>query len=163
MRRTLPVQTWGSALRRALLSIALLAGFLAPASASGGQVTARPPRQAARVVIDGRLRPGHLETIRVRGFPGRGRTEVAFFPTAICGKECAAATRPGSVTNDSGAASFAVRTPGTFIAQNGKHVYFRNGERVELEVLWNGPHKSFDVADANPEPIIVRSHGSRHG
>jgi hypothetical protein len=67
------------------------------------------------------------------------------------------------MTNSSGAARFAVRMPGTFVDQHGKHVYFRDGERIDLEVLWNGPHESFDVASANPEPVIVRARGTRHG
>ena len=48
--------------------------------------------------------------------------------------------------------------PGTFVAQDGKHVYFRDGERVDLQILWYGPGKAFEVASVSPEPIIVRSH-----
>jgi hypothetical protein len=120
-------------------------------------------REQARAITDGRLRPGHLETIRVVGFPGRGVTEVAFFPTAICEDECAARSFRGGRTNANGAAKFRVHVPGTFIEQRNRSVYFRDGERVDLSVTWEGAGRSFAVAVADPEPIIVRTHGSRHG
>jgi hypothetical protein len=116
-----------------------------------------------RVFTDGRLRPGHLETMRVRGFPGKGVTEVAFFPTAICEDECAARSFRGGRTNAKGVAKFRVHVPGTFIDEHGHSVYFRDGERIDVLVSWEGPGRSFDVANAEPEPIIVRAHGSRHG
>jgi hypothetical protein len=115
------------------------------------------------VITDGRLRPGHLETIRVSGFPGKGRTQVSFFPGAICEDECSAQSFAGGRTDGEGAARFRVRVPGTFFDHQGRRVYFRDGERIELNVVWEGPGRSFDVADAEPEPIIVRSHGSRDG
>src|ERR1044072_5792539 len=68
-----------------------------------------------RVITDGRLRPGHLESIRVVGFPGKGVTEVSFFPTAICEDACGARLFRGGRTNADGAAKFRVRVPGTFI------------------------------------------------
>jgi hypothetical protein len=117
----------------------------------------------ARVITDGRLRPGHLETIRVTGFPGKGTTEVSFFPTAICEDACGARTFRGGRTNAKGAAKFRVHVPGTFLNYRNRPVYFRNRERIDLDVDWEGPHHSFDVARAEPEPIIVRVHGSRHG
>jgi hypothetical protein len=147
---------------RGLLVLALLlVACLSPAKAAGTGTSQREEGKA-RVFTDGHLRPGHMETIRVTGFAGRGSTEVDFFPTAICGSECAAAARLGARTSDGGAAKFSVRMPGTFVDQHGKHVFFRDGERIELEVLWSGAGKAFDVADATPEPIIERTHGT-HG
>ena len=141
----------------------LLACALVPAGASGSETALRPQEKEAHAFTDGHLRPGHLETIRVKGFPGSGRTEVAFFPTAICGSECAAASRRGARTGDNGAGKFVVRMPGAFVARGGKHVYFRDGERIELQVLWYGPQEAFEVASARPEPVIVRTHRSKHG
>jgi len=76
---------------------------------------------------------------------------------AVVGQE-----RPGH-PDAHGSGKLRVRVPGTFLAHDGKHVYFRDGERINLEVLWYGPHHAFDVADANPEPILLRTHGHRHG
>lgn len=115
------------------------------------------------MTTDGRLRPGHLETIHVSGFPGKGAIEVSFFPTAICEDECAARTFRGGSTNSRGAATFRVRVPGTFIDQRRHSVYFRDGERIEVDVTWEGPGNSFDGASAEPEPVIVRTHGARRG
>jgi hypothetical protein len=114
-------------------------------------------------MTDGRLRPGHLETIRVKGFPGRGFVEVAFFPTAICEDECAGRSRRGGWTDASGKGKFRVRVPGTFIDHRNRPVYFRDGERIDLEVLWEGTGHRFAVVTAEPEPIIVRTHDSDHG
>lgn len=111
------------------------------------------------VHTDGHLRPGHFETIWVKNFPGRGQLEVAFFPTAICGFECSAFSHRGGFTNRQGRAKFRVRIPQTFIDENGKHVPFRNHERIELEVEWTGPGKGeFVGAEAEPEPVIIRTH-----
>jgi hypothetical protein len=142
------------------LAFLLLVWSFVPASASGSETVLR--QKEARAFTDGHLRPGHLETIRVKGFPGSGRTEVIFFPTAICGNECAAASRRGARTSSSGVGKFAVRMPGTFVAQDGKHVYFRDGERIDLRVLWYGSGKAFEVASVSPEPIIARSHRPQH-
>lgn len=109
-----------------------------------------------RVVTDGRLRPGHLESIRVMGFPGKGVTEVSFFPTAICEDACGARSFRGGMTNANGAAKFRVRIPGTFFDHRNRPVYFRDGERVDVIVTWEGSARSFDVANADPEPVIVR-------
>jgi hypothetical protein len=115
------------------------------------------------VSTDGHLRPGHIEIIRVKGFPGRGSTEIAFFPTAICENACSAIGRRGGKTTALGTGRLRARVPGTFIARNGKHVYFRDGERIDLQVIWNGPHRTFDVGSASPDPIVVRTHGHRNG
>ena len=117
----------------------------------------------ARVATDGRLRPGHFETIRVSGFPGEGVTQVSFFPTAICEDRCAAMSFRGGSTNAEGAASFRVRVPGTFLDHRNRHAYFRDGERIDVEVTWEGPDHSFDFGSAEPEPIIVRTNGSNDG
>jgi hypothetical protein len=112
---------------------------------------------------DGRLRPGHLETIQVKDFPGRGFVEIAFFPTAICEDECAARSRRGGWTDAGGEGKFRVRVPGTFLDHRNRSVYFRDGERIDLEVLWEGADRNFAVVTARPEPIIVRTHDSEHG
>lgn len=133
--------------------------------ASAGSAVAHGTRERGqpKAMTDGRLRPGHLETIRLTGFPGRGFVEVAFFPTAICEDECAARSRRGGWTDAEGAAKFRVRVPGTFVDQRNRSVYFRDGERIDLEVLWEGAGRNFAVVTARPEPIIVRTHGSDHG
>ena len=133
------------------------------AFAHTGFASEQGEKRHARVITDGRLRPGHLETIRVVGFPGKGATEVTFFPTAICENECAARAFRGGWTDAKGAAKFRVRVPGTFIDHRGRSTYFRDGERIDLEVLWEGADDDFAVASAHPEPIIVRTHGSHHG
>lgn len=149
--------------RRALRWIFLaLACFLFPSSASGGDVVLRPEETEAHAFTDGHLRPGHFEAIRIKGFPGRGRTEVSFFPTAICGRECAGISRRGARTDSSGSAEFSVRMPGTFVAHAGKRVYFRDGERIDVQVVWYGPEETFAGASVSPEPIIMRTHRSRH-
>lgn len=117
----------------------------------------------ARVLTDGRLRPGHMETIRVMGFPGKGDTEISFFPGAICEDACGARTFAGARTGSEGAAKFRVRMPGTFLDSHNRRVYFRNGERIEISVTWEGLDGGFGVASANPEPIIVRTQGGRRG
>jgi hypothetical protein len=123
----------------------------------------RGVQERARVITDGRLRPGHLERIRVVGFPGKGVTEVSFFPTAICEGACGARTFRGARTDAEGAASFRVRVPGTFLDYRDRSVYFRDGERIDVHVTWEGPDHSFDFASANPEPIIVRVGGPPGG
>jgi hypothetical protein len=149
---------------RALLTVSV-AGTCSLAVAHTGFAAGRidegskPPR----VFTDGRLRPGHLETIRVAGFPGKGVTEVTFFPTAICEDECGARSFQGGRTDANGAAKFRVHVPGTFIDHRGRYVYFRDGERVNVNVTWEGADDSFSSASAKPEPIIVRNHGSHHG
>jgi hypothetical protein len=121
------------------------------------------PADHPRAITDGRLRPGHLETIRVAGFPGKGEIEVSFFPTAICEDECSARSFGGGLTTSKGSAKFRVRVPGTFLDHRGRPTYFRDGERIELSVVWEGPNRSFAVASAEPEPVIVRTHGSHRG
>ena len=146
---------------RVLLAVAAI-GVYFLAFAHTGFATEQGEKRHTRVITDGRLRPGHLETIRVVGFPGKGATEVTFFPTAICEDECAARPFRGGRTNARGAAKFRVHVPGTFIDHRGRSVYFRDGERINLEVFWDGADHSFAGASAEPEPIIVRTHGSRH-
>jgi hypothetical protein len=144
---------------RALLVAAVaLACCFAPVHASATESVSSAPEGEGRVFTDGRLRPGHFETIRVSGFPGKGSIEVTFFPTAICESSCAASPRRGGKTNARGAAKFRVRVPGTFFDHRNKRAYFRNGERIDLEVFWSGPGHTFDTAGARPEPVIVRTH-----
>jgi len=142
------------------MAAAMLACCLTPAYAdSSGSGSARNEHEGqAKVRTDGRLRPGHFETIRVKGFPGKGRTEVTFLPTAICEGSCGATPRHGAKTNANGAATLRVRVPGTFFNSKNKRAYFRDGERIDLEVLWYGPGHTFEVGSANPEPILVRTH-----
>ncbi len=142
---------------RALL-VGLLAGvcLVAAPGAGLGQGRGGGAEKGPRLITDGRLRPGHLETMRVAGFPGAGDLQVSFFPTAICEDECSARTFSGGRTDVHGNAWFRVRVPGTFFDNRDHPVYFRNGERVEVEVTWEGSGHRFDVASA--EPVIVRSH-----
>lgn len=121
-------------------------------------------KRHARVLTDGRLRPGHRETIRVKGFPGKGVVDISFFPTAICEEECGGRGSRGELTNAKGAGKFRVRIPQTFINERGGSTYFRNHERIKVLVSWEGSNEGFDIASAEPEPMIVRVHGShRHG
>jgi hypothetical protein len=140
-------------------AIALLAGL---ASISAGPAALGSDNDEAGknlVRTDGHLRPGHLETIRIQGYPGRGTTEVGFFPTAICGKECGSVGRKGTPTDAHGAATLRVRVPGTFYNHRGGRTYFRDRERIEVVVSWEGTgDDDFDVGYANPDPIIVRTH-----
>lgn len=159
-----PVHKRKLAVQRALPLISLLLVWsLVPAIASGSETDLRQEEKEAHAFTDGHLRPGHFETIRVKGLPGRGRTEVTFFPTAICGSKCGAPGRQGTGTNGRGSGKFVVRMPGTFVAHDGKHVYFRDGERIDVQVLWYGPGETFEVASVSPEPIIVRTHRPQHG
>jgi hypothetical protein len=134
--------------------------------ATAGTGSAESPRSTVgrpRVITDGRLRPGHLETMRVAGFPDRGIAEVSFFPTAICEDSCGARTFRVGKTNGEGAASFRVRVPGTFLDHRNRSAYFRDGERIDVNVTWEGADGGFAVGNAEPEPILVRVHGPRHG
>lgn len=128
-------------------------GNVDPGSASGEN------SDHPKVLTDGRLRTGHLETLRVVGFPGKGKTEVSFFPTAICEDACGARSFSGDRTNAKGFAEFQVRVPGTFLDSRNRPVYFRDRERIEVQVTWEGSGQSFDVAYANPQPVLVRVHG----
>lgn len=144
----------------ALTAAGILLGLgHAASSAAAASRTERHPR----VLTDGRLRPGHLETIRVVGFPGKGDTEISFFPTAICEDACGARTFAGGRTDAEGAVRFRVRMPGTFLDFRNHPVYFRDRERINVQMTWEGSDRDFDVATARPEPIIVRTHGARHG
>jgi hypothetical protein len=147
-----------------LFLVALVMGTCLFAAADMDTAESRERGQAEpRVITDGRLRPGHLETIRVAGFPGRGAIEVSFFPTAICEDGCGARSFGGGRTNANGAATFRVRVPGTFLDPRDRLVYFRDGERIDVNVTWEGAHRSFAFASAEPEPIIVRTYESRRG
>lgn len=133
-----------------------------PASAGADFAEIPPPEEPRpRVITDGELRPGHFETIRVVGFPGKGAVEVSFFPTAICEDGCGARSFSGGRTNVRGAARFRVRVPGTFFNIRERNVFFRDRERIDVNVTWEGANESFAVASAEPEPIIVRSNGKR--
>src|SRR5689334_7802625 len=83
-------------------------------AADAGSAAVKKAERHPRVLTDGRLRPGHLETFRVVGFPGEGDTEISFFPGAICEDACGARTFEGGRTDPMGAAKFRVRVPGTF-------------------------------------------------
>lgn len=97
------------------------------------------------------------------GFLGKGKIEVSFFPSAICEDECAARSFNAGVTDADGAGTLRVRVPGTFLDHRNRPVYFRNGERVEALVQWEGPDKKFEIVVVRPEPIIVRTYGQRRG
>ena len=140
----------------------LAPGALLPALANADEDEMRiPPERSAKVLTDGRLRPGHLETIRVAGFPGKGIVEVSFFPTAICEDGCGARSFRVGKTAATGAGEFRVRVPGTFFNLRERNVFFRDRERIDVNVTWEGPNRSFAVAFADPQPILVRSNGKR--
>lgn len=145
------------------MSLALTAGvILSLGLVASGSAAIKEAKRHPRVLTDGRLRPGHLETIRVVGFPGKGSTQISFFPGAICEDACGARTFAGAQTGSRGAAKFRVRVPQTFFDSRNRPVYFRDREQIEMSVIWEGSNGGFDVATANPEPIIVRTHGARH-
>jgi hypothetical protein len=149
-----------------IAGVALSAGLLLmvglTSSASAAPRSGRRG-ESVRVTTDGHLRPGHLETIRVKGFPGKGRTQVSFFPTAICEVECSAPSYPAGTTDARGEGTLRVRVPGTFVDQHKHHEYFRDRERIDLEVEWEGADHKFAGGSAEPEPIIIRDHGHRRG
>jgi hypothetical protein len=139
-------------------------GIYLLAAAHAGTAEGREPEEVRpKVVTDGRLRPGHFEVIRVSGFPGKGITQVSFFPTAICEDSCGARSFQGERTNASGAAKLRIRIPNTFFDHRDRPAYFRDGERIEVNVTWEGPNRSFAVGSPEPEPIVVRTNGPRHG
>ena len=146
-----------------LTFVAALAAVSCWLTIAHGRAIAGGPEAEPRVFTDGHLRPGHLETMRVKGFPGKGVLSITFFPTAICEAECGANGFWGGRTDASGAAKFRVRIPGTFFDHRERHTYFRDGERIKVNVNWEGPDHSFAVGEAMPEPILVRTHGSHHG
>jgi len=117
--------------------------------------------ETVRVTTDGHLRPGHMETIKVKGFPGKGRTQVSFLPTAICEDRCGSQSYPGGPTNAKGEGTLRVRVPGTFFDAHEHREYFRDRERINLDVEWEGADGRFAGGSAEPEPIIVRDHGRR--
>lgn len=149
----------GGGLTVVVAMAALLSAFPTAGSADGGVSKEMRPR----VITDGRLTPKHLETIRVVGFPGKGAVEVSFFPTAICEDGCGARSFWGGQANSRGSARFQVRVPGTFFDIRERNVYFRDGERINVNVTWEGPGDSFGFASADPEPILVRRNGHRDG
>ncbi|HEX5928365.1 MAG TPA: hypothetical protein VFY48_03140 [Solirubrobacterales bacterium] len=145
---------------RSLLLIASVVGVCLLVSADAGAAQARE-KAGPIVTTDGRLRPGHIEAIRVKGFPGKGSTEVSIFPTAICEDECGTRVIPGGRTDAEGTATLRVRVPGTFFDWRDRPVYFRDGERIEVHVTWEGPGRSFAFGSA--EPILVRANGANRG
>ncbi|MBS1891482.1 MAG: hypothetical protein JST59_09315 [Actinobacteria bacterium] len=150
------MRIFGVAVSAGLLLLAVITGVAtaAPrATRRGGSV---------RVTTDSHLRPGHLETIKVKGFPGKGNLYASFFPTAICESECGAADLFGGRANAKGEGTMKIRMPGTFEDLHGHHAYFRDRERIEVLVSWEGEDGTFKTGNAEPEPIIVRDHGGRH-
>jgi hypothetical protein len=121
------------------------------------------PRAQPRVMTDGHLRPGHLETIRVSDFPGKGEFNVSFGPTAICEAGCGARSFRGGRTDAQGDGRVRVRMPGTFLNSRNRPQFFRDRERISVEVTWEGPHRDeFAATSAEPEPELVRVHGHGH-
>src|SRR5262245_3928665 len=108
------------------MSLVLTAGVvLGLGLVTYGSAAAKEIERRTRVLTDGRLMQVHLETIRVVGFPGKGSTQISFFPGAICEDACGARTLTGGRTNSKGAARFRVRMPGTFFDFRNRPVYFR--------------------------------------
>lgn len=113
--------------------------------------------RSARVHTDGHFRPGGMETIEVSGFPGAGRVEVAFFPSAICESECGAVPRYAGRTEPDGSGKLHVRVPGFFYNAEEKRTYFRDRERLDLRVIWTGGgEKGFAVASPRHDPVLLR-------
>lgn len=137
----------------------VLIGLLAVASA-GADAASAAGREGGhpKITTDGHLRVGRRETIRVSGFPGKGLVQVSFFPTAICEDGCGARSFKVGRTDAAGAGTFKVRVPGTFFNVHERPTYFRNGERIEVEVTWEGADHSFAHGRALPEPTLVRVH-----
>jgi hypothetical protein len=150
--------------RRSLAAASAALTLVALPSASADRAAETREEEFGKniVLTDGHLRPGHLETIWVRGFPGPGRTEATFSPSAICEDECGAFGIDGGQTDRKGSARFRVRVPNGFINSRRKFTPFRNRERIDLEVLWYGrDEEEFDVGSADPRPVIVRVHRDR--
>lgn len=143
----------------ALLTFSI--GLLAVASAGVGSAAAAPQTGPPKITTDGHLRVGRRETIKVSGFPGKGAVQVSFFPTAICEDGCGARSFKVGDTDAAGAGTFKVRVPGTFFNERERPTYFRNRERIEVEVTWEGPGHSFAHGRALPDPTIVRVHKDR--
>jgi hypothetical protein len=142
----------------------VLIGLLAVASADARAAAAARARRegsAPKVTTDGHLRVGHRETIRVSGFPGKGVVQASFLPTAICEDGCGSRSYMLGRTAADGSGTFKVRVPGTFFNVHERPTYFRDHERVEVGVSWEGAHHSFANATAQPRPEIVRTHGGR--
>ncbi len=141
--------------------VLLASGVLLLIAFSAAQSAATPISEeeffAAKVHTDGHFRPGGFETIHVRKFPGPGRVEVAFFPSAICEDECGAVSRFGGRTDMHGRGIFHVRVPGYFFDAEGHKTYFLNRERIDLQVMWMGHEKDeFAVGTPRRKPVIVR-------
>lgn len=144
-----------------VLFVSALGALLSASAGADYAEVGGAPERTAKLVTDGRLRPGHLETIRVAGFPGIGIVEISFFPTAICEDGCGARSFRVGKTNAAGALEFRVRVPGTFLNIRERNVFFRDGERIEVNATWEGRNRSFAVAFADPQPTLVRSNGKR--
>jgi hypothetical protein len=141
----------------ALLTVSI--GLMVIASIGAGSATATGRRGSGpKVITDGHLRVGRRETIRVSGFPGKGVVVVHFLPTAICEDGCGSRGYRVGSTDAAGAGTFKVRVPGTFFNVHERPTYFRDHERVNLGVSWEGAGESFAHADAHPDPEIVRVH-----
>lgn len=96
-------------------------------------------------------------------FPGEGRVEVAFFPSAICEGSCGAVSRYAGRINRTGSGTLHVRCPGYFLNSDGHRTFFRNRERLDLQVIWKGPKKGeFDVGSPRHAPVFRRP-GARGG
>ena len=149
-----------SGLRVALSGVIVFAGLatiLAPLP-SAAQPVSKSEFESAAVHTDGHFRPGRIETIRVSGFPRAGKTEVLFFPSAICEAKCGAVARLGGSTNAAGSGVLKVRVPGYFFNAKNKRTFFRDRERIDLQVTWNGTNEDeFAVGTPRRRPVIVRS------
>lgn len=149
-----------------------LRGVLSAVAACLALISATPLSSAAKPVsesefdsvkvrTDGRFGPGTVETIPVSGFPGAGRTEVVFFPTAICESECGAVSRFAGRTDKTGAGRLRVRVPGYFFNAKNQRTYFRHLERIDVHVLWTGPNDDeFAVGYPRHKPVFRRPAGS---
>ncbi len=139
-----------------VVAVVMTAFSSSTAGASSGAGYRDAAKGEPRVFTARYLRVGHRAAVRLVGFPGRGVVKASFFPTAICEEECGARSVQPGTTDASGEGLLRMRIPGTFFDKNEHVAYFRNRERVELEVTWEGSDHGFAAADA--EPTILRSH-----
>ncbi len=124
-----------------------------------------PEPEPPTIHTDGRFEPDSRETIAVSGFPGEGRVEIAFFPTAICEAECGAVSRYAGRTDSAGSGQLHVRVPGYFFNAGKHRTPFLDRERLDLQVIWEGPNKGeFDVGSPKHAPVFRRPpHAVRGG
>lgn len=146
---------------RIVLSAAVGLALVISVSSSAARPISEREFDSAKVYTDGRFGPGTMETIRVSGFPGMGRTEIVFFPSAICEASCGSVSRFAGRTDKTGSGQLRVRVPGYFFNARKQRTYFRHLERIDLQVLWTGPNEDeFAVGYPKHRPVFRRPSSS---